>query len=311
MRAGLVGVIVASVAGSRSRNGPPGRSQQNVVDALRPRRCGLRQALEDRRMFAVDRAAACAPPSRTAFMKQRAADHQRLLVGEQQPLAGARRCQARREAGRRRRCAASPHRRRDAPRARERLAASTSVGSRRRAGAAAHSCRGSATRRNAGATAALREQVVDAAAVRGQREHLEALGMARDHVERAGADRPVDPRMQTRCASAVVIDGLTPSASGNRQQRIDAVEHAAVPRQQLAAVLAPAARFASDSTVATTLIAAGTRRPGQARHAVLVVKMRVEGWPCVREAARSMASHASASSSTDPPSVKLPSSCPG
>ncbi len=73
--------------------------QDDLVDAPRPGGRILRQRLEDRRMLAVD-GQQRRPALAHRAHEQLAADHQRLLVGQQQPLAGARGGQARAKPGR-------------------------------------------------------------------------------------------------------------------------------------------------------------------------------------------------------------------
>ena len=98
MGAGLLGRDLGQCSRISLPERTAGGRQQDVVDALGPGPTILGQALEDRRVLAVDR-----QQGRAAFLhraqEQLAADHQRLLVGEQQPLAGPRRRQARTQPG--------------------------------------------------------------------------------------------------------------------------------------------------------------------------------------------------------------------
>ena len=77
---------------------PARGGEHDVVDARGPGAAVLGQALEDRRMLAVDRQQRGAALAHRLH-EQRAADDQRLLVGQQQALAGARRGQAGRQPG--------------------------------------------------------------------------------------------------------------------------------------------------------------------------------------------------------------------
>jgi hypothetical protein len=72
--------------------------EHDVVDALAPRRCGP-PAGTGRSPSARCRSAAARPALAHRVHEQPAADHQGLLVGQQQPLAGARRRQAGGEPG--------------------------------------------------------------------------------------------------------------------------------------------------------------------------------------------------------------------
>ena len=187
------GVTPCSVAGSRWRNGPP-----EAVSTMWSMRCApvaavLGQALEDRRMLAVDRQQRRAALAHRAH-EQRAADHQRLLVGQQQPLAGARRGQAGRQAGRAddgrhhavhlrvggqvaQRLRAAAHLGGHAVRA-QRVAQPRGAASLGHHGRSAAASAGTARSSSSMRWCALRP------------DDLEALGVARHHVERAGADRP-------------------------------------------------------------------------------------------------------------------------
>ena len=109
--AGLVGRHVGQRRRVARAERPARGGQHDVVDARRPGRAVFGQALEDRRVLAVDRQQRRAALAHRLH-EQRAADDQRLLVGEQQALAGARRGEARRAGRRRRRWPPSPRRRR-------------------------------------------------------------------------------------------------------------------------------------------------------------------------------------------------------
>ena len=92
------GVTLCSVAGSRVRNGPPDAvsTMWSMVCGHWLRCCGRHWKIAE---CSLSIGSSVAPPSLHRAHEQRATDHQRLLVGQQQPLAGARRSQAGRQAG--------------------------------------------------------------------------------------------------------------------------------------------------------------------------------------------------------------------
>ena len=87
----------------------------------------------------------------------------------------------------------------------------------------------------AGSARTSASELVDAA-VRGEREDREAVRMARDDVERAGADRAgraEDADALHHAARSQPSSASTARRPATRQQRVDAIEHAAVAGQQL------------------------------------------------------------------------------
>ena len=189
-----------------------------------------------------------APPSAHRLHEQRAADDQRFLVGQQQPLAGARRGHAGRAGRRRRRWRPSPlstsgSRRQLAQRLRRRRSTSVRHALRRAARRAARAARASVGqhRHSAAASAGTARAARRRADARVRPTTSKRSGWRATTSSVLVPTEPVEPRMARRWR-CVMVAHVTEADQRqrqreHRQQRIDAVEHAAVAGQQAAAVL--------------------------------------------------------------------------
>ena len=173
--------------------------------------------------------------------EQVAADHQRFLVGQQQPLARARGRQAR---GQARSADDSRHHGVDRLMGRhffQRKLARQHLGRAGRLPGPSAPARGPAPSpamtancgRNCAHCCSIRSTCVAAL----KREHLEAIRMPRDHVQRVGAHRAGGAQDRDALFHHGDQRGQHHGQRQGGQQRVDPIEHAAMARQQVAGIL--------------------------------------------------------------------------